>query len=69
MDEGARACTVRSKFMMFEHRASVTEGEDRVFGGTYAHRVALRDGQLRLLWKKAVLANADARFGALFVYF
>ena len=69
MDEAAHACTVRSKFMMFEYRASVAEGEHRIFGGTYTHRIALRDGQLRILQKKALLANADARFGALFVYF
>jgi 3-phenylpropionate/cinnamic acid dioxygenase small subunit len=69
MDGEAQACTVRSKFMMFEYRASVAEGEQRIFGGTYRHRISLCDGGLRLLWKKAILANAEARFGALFVYF
>ena len=69
MDEDARACTVRSKFVMFEYRASVPKGENRVFAGTYQHRIVLKDGGFQLLWKKAVLTNADDRFGALFVYF
>lgn len=68
MDE-ASVCTVRSKFVMFEFRAALPEGESRVFGGTYTHRIALRDGRYWILWKKAILVNAAARFGALFVYF
>ena len=67
--EEPRACTVRSKFMMFEYHPGIPEGEERVFGGTYRHRIACRDDRFRILWKKAVLANAEARFGALFVYF
>jgi len=69
MNERSQICTVRSKFMMFEYHPGIPEGEARVFGGTYTHQIAQRDGRLRLLWKKAVLANAEARFGALFVYF
>jgi len=69
VDEEARACTVRSKFMMFEYRASVPEGEQRMFGGTYTHQIVLGGSAFRIAWKKAVLANADARFGALFTYF
>jgi 3-phenylpropionate/cinnamic acid dioxygenase small subunit len=69
MNEPSQVCTVRSKFIMFEYHPGVPEGEERVFGGTYTHQVAWRDGRFWLLWKKAVLANADARFGALFVYF
>jgi benzoate/toluate 1,2-dioxygenase beta subunit len=62
-------CTVRSKFMMFEYHPGIPEGEERVFGGTYTHRITWSDGGFRILWKKAVLVNAPARFGALFVYF
>lgn len=69
MSDASQVCTVRSKFMMFEYHPGVPEGEERVFGGTYTHHIAWRDGRFRILWKKAVLANAAARFGALFVYF
>ena len=69
VNEPSQVCTVRSKFMMFEYHPGIPDGEERVFGGTYTHQVTWRDGRFRLLWKKAVLANADARFGPLFVYF
>jgi benzoate/toluate 1,2-dioxygenase beta subunit len=69
VSEESHACMVRSKFMMFEYHPGIPEGEERTFGGTYTHRIAWRDGCFRILWKKAVLANAEARFGALFVYF
>jgi len=68
-DHEMPACTVRSKFMMFEYRAGVPDGEQRIFGGTYRHRLVVVGSDYRIAWKQAVLANADGRFGALFTYF
>ena len=44
-------------------------GAERVFGGTYWHHLTESDGGFRIRWKKALLANCDARLSPFFVYF
>jgi len=60
---------VRSKFLLYEYRPSVPEGQERVLGGTCWHRLVAADGGLKIASKKAVLANCDARLSPFFVYF
>ena len=67
-DDGS-ACTVRSKFIIYEYRPSIPEALERVFGGTYRHRLVVEPHGFRIVWKKALLANCDARLGAFAIYF
>ena len=68
-DRETGQCTVRSKFVIYEYRPSVPEAQERVFGGTYWHRLIDVENGPWILWKKAVLANCDARLSPFFVYF
>jgi benzoate/toluate 1,2-dioxygenase beta subunit len=68
-DADGGACVVRSKFMIYEYRPSIPEALERVFGGTYRHRLVTGGGGFRIAWKKAELANCDARLGAFAIYF
>ncbi len=63
------ACVVRSKFIIYEYRPSIPEALERVFGGTYRHRLVAAPQGFRIAWKKAILANCDARLGAFAIYF
>ena len=63
------ACVVRSKFILYEYRPSIPDALERVFGGTYRHRLVAGPDGLRIAWKKAMLANCDARLGAFAIYF
>jgi 3-phenylpropionate/cinnamic acid dioxygenase small subunit len=63
------ALTVRSKFIIYEYRPSIPEALERVFGGTYRHRLVTADGSFKIAWKKAMLANCDARLGPFAIYF
>jgi 3-phenylpropionate/cinnamic acid dioxygenase small subunit len=47
---------VRSKFMMIEFRRN----EQRLFGGTCFHRLAIHNDQLRIRLKRVDLVNCDA---------
>ena len=67
--DGGRACVVRSKFILYEYRPSIPEAMERVFGGTYRHRLVAEEGGIRIAWKKALLANCDARLGPFAIYF
>ncbi len=67
--EGGRACVVRSKFILYEYRPSIPDALERVFGGTYRHRLVADAGTIRIAWKKALLANCDARLGPFAIYF
>jgi benzoate/toluate 1,2-dioxygenase beta subunit len=63
------ACTVRSKFIIYEYRPSIPEALERVFAGTYRHRLVADGDGFKIAWKKALLANCDARLGAFAIYF
>ena len=64
-----QACVVRSTFMLYEYRPSIPEAMERVFAGTYRHRLIAEAGGLKIAWKKAMLANCDARLGPFAIYF
>jgi 3-phenylpropionate/cinnamic acid dioxygenase small subunit len=63
------SCVVRSKFIIYEYRPSIPEALERVFGGTYRHRLVAEGTGFKIAWKMALLANCDARLGAFAVYF
>jgi len=68
-DPGQSELTARSVFFMFEHRPTLPQPLERIFAGEYRHRLR-RDGDaFRIVWKKAMLANCDAAFDPLFLYF
>lgn len=62
-------CTVRSKFILYDYRPSIPEAEAHLFAGTYWHRLVREDGDIRIVRKKALLANCDARLSPFFIYF
>ena len=68
-DADGGACIVRSKFIIYEYRPSIPEALERVFGGTYRHRLVATPQGLRIAWQKAMLANCDARLGPFAIYF
>lgn len=59
----------RSVFFMFEHRPTLPEPLARVFAGQYFHHLRRDGAGFRIVQKKAVLANCDAAFEPLFLYF
>ena len=61
--------SVRSVFFMFEHRPTLPEPLARIFAGHYVHRLRREGEGFRIVEKKAVLANCDAAFDPLFLYF
>lgn len=66
-DDGA--CLVRSKFILYEYRPSLPDALERVFAGTYHHRLISSGDGFKIASKKAVLANCDARLSAFAIYF
>ena len=56
---------VRSKFMMIEFRRN----EQRLFGGTYLHRLVRHDDAMRIRLKRIELVNCDAPLDGLVVPF
>jgi benzoate/toluate 1,2-dioxygenase beta subunit len=62
-------CVVRSKFLIYEDRPSLPEALERIFAGTYHHRLLRRGSGFRIASKKATLANCDAALGPIAVYF
>jgi 3-phenylpropionate/cinnamic acid dioxygenase small subunit len=56
---------VRSKFVLIEYR----RGQQRLFGGTYFHRLVMRDGIVRITMKRADLVNCDAPMEGLVIPF
>lgn len=66
---GDGAVLVRSKFIIYEYRPSIPEAQERVFGGTYWHTFVLSSEGMKIKFKKALLANCDARLSPFFVYF
>jgi 3-phenylpropionate/cinnamic acid dioxygenase small subunit len=56
---------VRSKFVLIEYRRE----QQRLFGGTYLHRLVIRDGAVRITMKRADLVNCDAPMEGLVIPF
>jgi len=52
---------VRSKFLLVDFRRN----EQRLFGGTFFHRLTDADGNIRSAWKRVDLVNCDAAFGSI----
>ena len=64
-DEAADAGLVRSKFQIVEYR----RGEQRLFAGTYLHRLVVQDGAIRIAAKRVNLVNCDAEMDGLVIPF
>jgi len=56
---------VRSKFVLIEYRRE----QQRLFGGTYFHRLIVRDSALRIAMKRVDLVNCDAPMDGLVIPF
>ena len=59
------ACIVRSKFQLLEYRREA----QRIFGGTYLHRLVGGTNGIRIAWKRVDLVNCDAPHEGLLVPF
>lgn len=57
--------TVRSKFVLVEYRRE----EQRLFAGTYEHRLVGEDAAMRIAMKKVMLVNCEAPLDGLVVPF
>lgn len=64
-DMGEPGVTVRSKFMLVEYRRE----EQRLFAGTYFHRLVGEGSAMRIAMKKVELVNCDAPLDGLVVPF
>ncbi len=60
---------VGSVFFMYQYRATLAVPIERTFAGRYRHRLRSEGDGFRIVWKKAILANCDATFEPLFLYF
>ena len=58
-------CMVRSKFIIVEYRRE----QQRLFAGTYFHRLQRVEGQIRIASKRADLVNCDAAMDGLVIPF
>jgi benzoate/toluate 1,2-dioxygenase beta subunit len=56
---------VRSKFILIEYRRE----QQRLFGGTYFHRLIVHDGAIRIAMKRVDLVNCDAPMDGLVIPF
>jgi len=63
--DGEPGTLVRSKFIMVEYRRE----EQRLFAGTYLHRLVGEAGSLRIAMKRVDLVNCDAPLDGLVVPF
>jgi 3-phenylpropionate/cinnamic acid dioxygenase small subunit len=59
------ACTARSKFQLLECRRET----QRIFGGTYLHRLIRGANGIQIAWKRVDLVNCDAPHEGLVVPF
>jgi len=64
-EDDASSLTVRSKLVMVEYRRNA----QRLFAATVRHRLVLRDGGLRIAWKRVDLVNCDAELEGLVLPF
>ncbi len=69
ISEDGRKCLVRSKFIIYEYRPSIPEAQARIIAGTYYHRLISYGDAFKIAWKKAILANCDATFASIAIYF
>ena len=58
-------CLVRSKFMIVEYRRE----QQRLFAGTYFHRLVVLGGSIRIASKRVNLVNCDAAMDGLVIPF
>lgn len=65
LEECGEEALVRSKFMMIEFRRNA----QRLFAGTFFHRLAREDGGLRIRLKRVDLVNCDAPLDGIVVPF
>jgi benzoate/toluate 1,2-dioxygenase beta subunit len=65
----AAECTTRSVFVMAEYRPTLPEPMQRVFAGTFWHRLRREGTELKIASKKVELINCDATFSPVFLYF
>jgi benzoate/toluate 1,2-dioxygenase beta subunit len=65
LSESSEGLEVRSKFTMVEYRRN----EQRLFAGTYLHRLRHQDGAFRIGSKRVNLVNAEAEHGGLVLPF
>jgi len=56
---------IRSKFVLIEYRRE----QQRLFAGTYFHRLVVRDGAIRIAMKRVDLVNCDAPMDGLVIPF
>jgi 3-phenylpropionate/cinnamic acid dioxygenase small subunit len=64
-DPDPKSTLVRSKFVMIEFRRN----EQRIFGGTYFHRLMVAAGKIAIASKRVDLVNCDAPLDGLVVPF
>jgi 3-phenylpropionate/cinnamic acid dioxygenase small subunit len=65
LEESGQDALVRSKFMMIEFRRNA----QRLFGGTFFHRLVRHEGGVRIRLKRVDLVNCDAPLDGLGVPF
>ena len=61
--------STRAVLFMFEHRPTLPTPIERTFAGHSYHRLRREGDSFKIVWKKVVLANCDAGFDPLFLYF
>jgi len=65
LDRDAAGLTVRSKFTMVEYRRNA----QRIFAGTYVHRLVRAGGDLKIAAKRVNLVNCESELEGLVVPF
>ena len=69
MDADSGEITVRSVFFMLEHRPTLPQPIERIFAGHSVHHLRPDGDSFNIARKKVMLANCDAAFEPLFLYF
>jgi 3-phenylpropionate/cinnamic acid dioxygenase small subunit len=64
-NDALAGCLVRSKFSIVEYRRE----QQRIFAGTYFHRLVTQDGRIRIASKRINLVNCDAAMDGLVIPF
>lgn len=63
--DAVSGCMVRSKFSIVEYRRE----QQRIFAGTYYHRLVVQEGAIRMASKRVNLVNCDAALDGLVIPF
>lgn len=69
ISEDRKQFLVRSKFIFYEFRPNIPDALERTFGGTYYHRLIDIGQTFKIASKKVILANCEATFEPIAVYF